>query len=63
MDTKKIIKLVKVLVEAEVAKKQEQFLTKTFPKILEEEVNKRMKTVTPSKVEEVDPFSLGQSRS
>ena len=61
MDTKKLIKLVKVLVEAEVAKKQEQFLTKTFPKILEEEVNKRMKTVTPSKVEEVDPFSLANA--
>ena len=58
MNTKKLIKLVKVLVEVEVSKKQEQFLTKTFPKILEEEVNKRMKTVTPSKVEEVDPFSL-----
>ena len=56
MDTKKLIKLVKVLVEAEVAKKQEQFLTKTFPKILEEEVKKRMKKATPSKVEEVDPF-------
>jgi len=51
MDTKKLIKLVKVLVEAEVAKKQEQFLTKTFPKILEEEVKKRMKKATPSKVE------------
>ena len=61
MDTKKLIKLVKVLVEAEVAKKQEHFLTKTFPKILEEEVNKRMKTVTPSKVEEVDPFSLANA--
>ena len=61
MDTKKLIKLVKVLVEAEVAKKQEQFLTKTFPKILEEEVNKRMKTVAPSKVEEVDPFSLANA--
>ena len=61
MDTKKLIKLVKVLVEAEVAKKQEQFLTKTFPKILEEEVNKRMKTATPSKVEEVDPFSLANA--
>lgn len=61
MDTKKIIKLVKVLVEAEVAKKQEHFLKKTFPKILEEEVSKRIKTVTPSKVEEVDPFSLATS--
>lgn len=58
MDTKKIIKLVKVLVEAEVAKKQEHFLKKTFPKILEEEVNKRLNKSTKSVSQEIDPFSL-----
>lgn len=43
MDFKKLAKLIKVIVEAEVAKTQEQFLSKTFPKILEEEVNRRVK--------------------
>jgi len=67
MDSKKLAKLIKVIVEAEVAKKQEQFLSKTFPKILEEEVNRRVKkALTEVKggvsassakvVEEVDPF-------
>ena len=36
MEAKKLAKLVKVLVEAEVAKQQEKFLSKTFPKILKE---------------------------
>ena len=65
MDTKKLAKLIKVIVEAEVAKKQEQFLSKTFPKILEEEVNRRVKKAlneakggVPSSpvMEEIDPF-------
>jgi len=43
MDSKKLAKLIKVIVEVEVAKTQEQFLSKTFPKILEEEVNRRVK--------------------
>lgn len=69
MDSKKLAKLIKVIVEAEVAKKQEQFLSKTFPKILAEEVNRRVKKVlkevkggvsAPSKtlVKEVDPFEM-----
>lgn len=69
MDTKKLAKLIKVIVEAEVAKKQEQFLTKTFPKILEEEVNRGVakalneaKGGVPSSpvVEEIDPFEQAQ---
>jgi len=67
MDSKKLAKLIKVIVEAEVARKHEQFLTKTFPKILEEEVNRRVKTLLEEKggvaassmqivEEEVDPF-------
>jgi len=67
MDSKKLAKLIKVIVEAEVAKRQEQFLSKTFPKILEEEVNRRVKQAlievkggvsasSAKVVEEVDPF-------
>ena len=67
MDSKKLAKLIKVIVEAEVAKKHEQFLTKTFPKILEEQVNLKLKshlkelkggvsTPLTQVVEEVDPF-------
>jgi len=70
MDTKKLAKLIKVIVEAEVAKKHEQFLTKTFPKILEEEVNRRVKKAlneakggVPSSpvVEEIDPFQQAEA--
>ena len=71
MDTKKLAKLIKVIVEAEVAKKHESFLTKTFPKILEEEVNRRVKTLLEEKggvadsstqivEEEVDPFQIAE---
>lgn len=66
MDSKKLAKLIKVIVEAEVAKKQEQFLTKTFPKILEEEVNRGVaKALNEAKggvsslpvvEQEIDPF-------
>ena len=72
MDSKKIAQLIKVIVEVEVAKKQEQFLSKTFPKILEEEVNRRVKLAlkeikgnvsspTQQVVEEYDPFALAES--
>lgn len=64
MNSKQIVKLVKALVEVEVSKKHEHFLTKTFPKILEEEVNKRLSnSSSTSKTiqEEVDPFSLANA--
>lgn len=70
MDSKKLAKLIKVIVEAEVAKKHEQFLSKTFPKILEEEVNRRVKTLLEAKggvvaasalvEEEIDPFQKAE---
>ena len=68
MDSKKLAKLIKVIVEAEVAKKHEQFLSTTFPKILEEEVSRRLKGVkggvaSPSTqlVEtEIDPFQMAE---
>ena len=71
MDTKKLLKVIKVIVEAEVAKKQEQFLSKTFPKILEEEVTRRMKVLLEGKggvassstqivEDEVDPFMVAE---
>ena len=67
MDTKKLAQIIQVLVEAEVAKKQEHFLTKIFPKILEEEVNnkfakvlKENKTKVTTPVKEVDPFALAE---
>ena len=64
MNNKQLIKVVKTLVEAEVAKRQEQFLSKTFPAILEEEINKRVVEVrggvavpsTQVVTEEVDPL-------
>jgi len=72
MDSKKLAKLIQILVEAEVSKKQEHFLTKIFPKILEEEVNAKMakllketKIKTPvqatTKTKELDPFALAES--
>ena len=72
MDSKKLAKLIKVIVEAEVAKKQEQFLSKTFPKILEEEVNRRVKLAlnelkggvshsTQVVEEEIDPFERAEA--
>lgn len=70
MDSKQLVKIIKVIVEAEVAKKQEQFLSKTFPKILEEEVTRRLNILletkknvvsTPTKVvREVDPFQKAE---
>ena len=71
MDSKKLAKLIKVIVEAEVAKKQEQFLSKTFPKILEEEVNRRVKKAlneakggassSPVVEQEIDPFTQAEA--
>ena len=49
MDSKKLVKVIKALVEAEVSKRQEVFLKKTFPKILDEAVKARMKTITSNK--------------
>lgn len=63
MNTKQIVKVIKTLVEAEVAKKHEQFLTKSFPKILEEEISRRMKSTEPIVQEEVptvDPFEQAE---
>lgn len=63
MDSKKLVKVIKTIVEVEVAKRHEQFLTKTFPKILEEEVARRMKptqTVVQETTTEVDPFEQAE---
>jgi len=71
MNNKQLIKVIKTLVEAEVAKKQAQFLSKTFPKILDEEVKKRLAEVkggvvsVPSTqvaelINEVDPFEQAE---
>ena len=64
MDSKKLVKVIKTIVEAEVAKKHEAFLTKTFPKILEEEVSRRINNMSNKEdlslstiSEEVDPFT------
>ena len=64
MNNKQLIKVIKTLVEVETAKQQERFLSKTFPKILAEEVNKRLKEVkggvappsTQVVSEDIDPF-------
>jgi hypothetical protein len=63
MDSKKLVKVIKTIVEVEVAKRHEQFLTKTFPKILEEEVARRMnptQTVVENTITEVDPFQQAE---
>ena len=68
MNNKQLIKVIKTLVEVETAKQQERFLSKTFPKILEEEVNKRLAEVKGGLVSApstqlsednvVDPFKM-----
>jgi len=63
MDNKQLIKVIKALVEVEVAKKHETFLKNQFPAILDEAVKGKMKTLkktTPTNVvsEEVDPFEV-----
>ncbi len=71
MNNKQLIKVIKTLVEVETAKQQERFLSKTFPKILEEEVKKRLaevkggvvsvpSTQVPELVNEVDPFEQAE---
>lgn len=70
MNNKQLIKVIKTLVEVETAKQQERFLSKTFPKILAEEVNKRLKEVkggvvsvpSPQVVQEdvIDPFEQAE---
>lgn len=70
MNNKQLIKVIKTLVEAEVAKRQEHFLSKTFPKILDEEVKKRLAEVkggvvsvpSPQVTEEdvIDPFEQAE---
>ena len=70
MNNKQLIKVIKTLVEAEVAKRQEHFLSKTFPKILDEEVKKRLVEVkggvvsvpSPQVTEEdvIDPFEQAE---
>jgi len=64
MDSKKLVKVIKTIVEAEVAKKHEAFLTKTFPKILEEEVSRRINSIGGGEnlslstiSEDIDPFT------
>ena len=42
MNNKQLIKVIRALVEVESAKQQERFLSKTFPKILAEEVRRRL---------------------
>lgn len=64
MNNKQLIKVIRTLVEVETAKQQERFLSKTFPKILEEEVSRRLAEVkggvavpsTQVVSEEIDPF-------
>jgi hypothetical protein len=63
MNNKQLIKVIKALVEVEVAKKQTLFLSKTFPKILEAEVSKRLLEVTKTskkvlKKKTQDPFDM-----
>ena len=61
MNSKKLVKVIKTLVEAEVAKKHEVFMKKTSPKILEEAVNAKMKNIVSNTEEETDAFSLANA--
>ena len=61
MNSKQLVKVIKTLVEAEVAKKHEQFLTKTFPKILKElNSTKTQTTEVVEATNEVDPFEQAE---
>ena len=64
MKQKQLIKVVKALVEVEVAKKHENFLKNQFPAILAEAVNGTSKTSNKSTnnvvSEEVDPFKMAE---
>ena len=62
MDSKKLVKVIKTIVEI-LKLKHEAFLTKTFPKILEEEVSRRINSIGSKEnlslstiSEELDPF-------
>ena len=61
MNSKKLVKVIKTLVEAEVAKKHESFMKKTFPKILEEAVNTKIKNMGGKNNDTQDPFSLANA--
>ena len=63
MNNKQLVKVIKTLVEAEVAKQHHKFLTEQFPAILNEAVKNKTKTSKTTAVkkvvnEEVDPFSI-----
>ena len=60
MDSKQLVKVIKAIVEAEVAKKHEKFLKEQFPAILDEAVKGKMKSSNKTEVvsEEVDPFAM-----
>ena len=60
MDSKKLVKVIKAIVEVEVAKKHEKFLKEQFPSILDEAVKGKMKSSNKTQVvsEEVDPFEM-----
>jgi len=64
MNNKQLIKVVKALVEVEVAKKHEKFLTEQFPAILAETIKRTQKpsnkTTTNVVSEEVDPFKMAE---
>ncbi len=64
MKQKQLIKVVKALVEVEVAKKHDNFLKNQFPAILAEAVNGTSKTSNKSTnnvvSEEVDPFKMAE---
>lgn len=61
MESKKLVKVIKALVEVEVKKQQLNFLQNQFPKILEEAVKSRIKSKPKTKTTEVDPFTLAEA--
>ena len=58
MDSKKLVKVIKALVEAEVQKQHVDFLENQFPKILEEAVKSRIKSKPQQTTTNTDPFSF-----
>ena len=61
MDSKKLVKVIKALVEAEVQKQHVDFLENQFPKILEEAVKSRIKSKPQQTTTNTDPFSLAEA--
>ena len=61
MDSKKLVKVIKALVEAEVQKQHVDFLEIQFPKILEEAVKSRIKSKPQQTTTNTDPFSLAEA--